>query len=68
MSTEDLSHRRRFWLACAFTCAATLGLVAIPLLPDGSPLGDSARFSLVCAMTVLMAVGATLAVFSLKRP
>ncbi len=68
VSTDDLSTRRRFWSACALTCLATLGLVAITLLPDAPALGDAARFTLVCGMTILMAVGATFAVFSLRRP
>lgn len=67
MNTENVSHRRRFWGACALTGVATLGLMALPLLPDGAAFGDSARFSLVCALAVLMAAGATVAIFSLKH-
>ncbi len=68
MTWEKLSHRHGFWAACGLTTAASLALMALPLVPERTFLGDYAVLSLAGGLAVLMAVGATLAIFSLKRP
>lgn len=68
MTVDKSGARRRFWSACALTGAGSLGLMLVPLLPERSVSGDSVVLSLVCALAVLTAVGAILAVFSLKQP
>jgi hypothetical protein len=67
MTMEKSTLRRRFWTACALTGAGSLGLMLIPLLPERSVAGDSIIFSLVCALAIVTAAGAILAVFSLKQ-
>ena len=67
MAVENPLRRRWFWGACTLSSAATLGLLALVLAPTGTALADSARFSLICTLAVVMAVGAMLALFSVKR-
>lgn len=68
MTWEKLSRRHWFWAGCTLTTAASLALMVFPLLPERSIVGDYGVLSLAGGLAVLMACGATLAVFSLKRP
>lgn len=67
MAMDKSSPRRRFWSACILTGASSLGLMLIPLLPRRAVSSDALVLSLVCALAVLTAVGAIVAVFSLKQ-
>ncbi len=68
MTVEQSSRRRRFMVGCVLASTASLGLITFPLTYGLRFLSDAVVFPLVCALIVLMGVGATLAVFSLKHP
>lgn len=68
MRKRWLSEERRFTTGCALAGVAGLGLMTAPLTWRLPFIGDTAAFSLLCVFTALMALGTTLAIFSLKRP
>lgn len=69
MMTTEQSSRQKWWFlaGCGLTCLASLGLVASVVAPQLTTLSDTAVFSMVCSAAVLMGVGATFAIFNLRR-
>lgn len=64
-----LDEARRGWFVggCVLAAAASVALMAFPLLPDGALAREGLVFAAVCVATVLMGTGALVAVFSLTR-
>lgn len=69
MMTQEQSTRQKWWFlaGCGLACLASLGLVACVVAPQLMPVSDTTVFSLVCGAAVLMGVGATFAIFNLRK-
>ncbi len=67
MTVEHRSRRRRALTGAALVAVGSLGLAALPLTSRLPFASDGVVFSLVFALTGLMGIGATLAVFNLKQ-
>lgn len=68
MMSEEAPRRKWFLTGCLVTGGASLGLMTFPLTYRLPWLSDGLLFSFVCALTVLMGIGATLAIFNFRRP
>ena len=68
MMAEQANRRRWFKIGCMITCTASLGLITFPLTYSLPFMSDAIVFSLIFTLTILMGLGATLAIFSLKHP
>jgi hypothetical protein len=66
VTVEPTTQSRWFIAGCLMTCLATVVLIAVVWLPL---LGGSEDwlFPLICALTALMGIGATTAIFSIRR-
>lgn len=66
--TAERSRRRRLIAGCMLAAAASLGLMAFAGCYARLPaLSEPLVYWLVSSLTILMGLGATLAVFSLRR-
>jgi hypothetical protein len=68
MTCQETSRRRWFAAGCLLTVVASLGLITFPLTWKLPHLSDGMLFSLACGFTILMGLGATVAIFNSRRP
>jgi hypothetical protein len=68
MMSQQIPRRRRLLAGCALAGTASLGLITFPLTYRLALVSDTVAFSLVCGLTVIMGIGAALAIFNLRAP
>jgi hypothetical protein len=66
VTVEPTTQSRWFVAGCLMTCLATVLLIAVVWLPLLAGI-DAWLFPLICALTALMGIGATTAIFSIRK-
>ena len=62
------SRRRRLLTGCGLAATASIGLVLFAILYPLATMSEIVVYPLICLLTIMMGLGATLAIFNLKQP